>query len=186
MRSPLLPTLALVSTLALPAFAGDTAAKKTSDVKVKVVCAQDSKDGSRAVQGTNLVIEAGENVKDAVAIDGDVIVRKGASVDDAVAIHGRVIVEPGARVKGDAVSMGGEVRVQKGARVEGSALALGGKLSVDKDATIEGDKVSLSFEIGGKDLVKGLIEEALDDESGCHIIDSDNDEDDSDESDKDV
>ncbi|AGC45254.1 hypothetical protein MYSTI_03948 [Myxococcus stipitatus DSM 14675] len=184
MRSPLLPTLALVSSLAFPAFAADDAAKKTSNLKVKVVCAQDSKDGSRAVQGTDLVIEAGDKVKDAVAIDGNVIVRKGASVDDAVAIHGRVIVEPGALVKGDAVSMGGEVRVQKGARVEGSALALGGKLNVDKDATIEGDKVSLSFEIGGKDLVKGLIEEALDDESGCHIID--NDEDDSDDSDKDV
>lgn len=176
MRSPLLPTLALVSTLAFPAFAGDDAAKKPSQVKVKVVCAQDTKDGSRVVQGTDVVIEAGDKVKDVVAIDGDVIIRKGASVDDAVAIHGRVIVEPGARVKGDAVSMGGEVRVQKNARVEGSALALGGRLNVDKDATIEGDKLSLSFEIGGKDLVKGLIEEALDEESGCHIIDSDEDD----------
>ncbi|WP_338866483.1 hypothetical protein [Myxococcus stipitatus] len=183
MRSPLLPTLALVSTLALPAFAGDDAAKKPGQVKVKVVCAQDSKDGSRAVQGTDLVIEAGDTVKDAVAIDGNVIVRKGANVDDAVAINGRVIVEPGARVKGDAVSMGGEVRVQKGARVEGSALALGGKLNVDKDATVKGDKFSLSFEIGGKDFVKNLIEEALDEESGCHIIDRDEDEDDSDDKD---
>ncbi|NTX02382.1 MULTISPECIES: hypothetical protein [Myxococcus] len=174
MRSSLLPTLALAATLTFPAFAADDAAKKPNDIKV--VCATTSKDGSRAVQGTDLVIEAGDKVTDAVAVDGNVIIRKGARVDDAVAIRGRVIVEAGARVTGDAVSMGGEVRIQNGARVDGSAIALGGKLTVDKDGVIGGDRVSLSFEIGGKDLLRGFIEEALEEETGCHIIDEDDED----------
>ncbi|MCP3061524.1 hypothetical protein LXT21_22315 [Myxococcus sp. K38C18041901] len=172
MRSRFLPTLALASTLALPAFAADDAAKKSS-LPVKVVCATTAKDGSRVVQGTDLVIEAGEKAKDVVAVEGNIIIRKGATVDDAVAIRGRVIVEAGAVVKGDAVSMGGEVRLQGNARVEGSAVALGGKLTTDKDVHIEGDRISLSFEIGGKDLLRGFIEDALDKDSGCHIIDND-------------
>ncbi|MBZ4419859.1 hypothetical protein [Myxococcus sp. RHSTA-1-4] len=169
MRLPTLPALALAFTLATPALAED-AAKKPDDWRV--VCATNTKDGSRAVQGTDLVIEAGEKVKDAVAVEGNVIIRKGAVVEDAVAIRGRVIVEAGARVKGDAVSLGGEVRVHNGARIDGDAVALGGRLNMDKEDAVAGDKVSLSFEIGGKDVVRGLIEGALDKDMRCHIIDN--------------
>ncbi|MCY1023586.1 hypothetical protein [Pyxidicoccus sp. MSG2] len=171
MRLSSLPALALTFTLAAPAFAADDAEKKPNDWKV--VCANNTKDGSRAVQGTDLVIEAGEKVKDAVAVEGNVIIRKGAVVEDAVAIRGRVIVEPGAHVKGDAVSLGGEVRIKDGARVDGDAVALGGRLNLDKDGSVGGDKVSLSFEIGGKDVVRSLIENALDEDMRCHIIDND-------------
>ena len=170
MRLPALPALALTFTLAAPAFAADDAAKKPDDWRV--VCANNSKDGSRAVQGTDLVIEAGEKVKDAVAVEGNVIIRKGAEVEDAVAIRGRVIIEPGARVKGDVVSLGGEIRVHTGARVDGDAVALGGRLHLDKEGDVAGDKVSLSFEIGGKDVVRGFIESALDKDMRCHIIDN--------------
>jgi hypothetical protein len=93
-------------------------------------------------------------------------------VEDAVAIRGRVIVEPGARVKGDVVSLGGEIRVHTGARVGGDAVALGGRLNLDKEDDVAGDKVSLSFEIGGKDVVRGFIEEVLDKDMRCHIIDN--------------
>ncbi|WP_163781729.1 hypothetical protein [Myxococcus vastator] len=168
MRSSPLAALALGLTLATPALAEDDAKPPQ---KWKVVCATQSKDGSRAVQGTDLIIEAGEKVKDGVAVEGNVIVRKGAVVEDVVAIRGRVIVEAGARVTGSAVSLGGEVRVHKGATVDGDAIALGGRLKVDQDEAVKGDKVSLSFEIGGRDIVRGFIEDALDEETGCHIVD---------------
>lgn len=174
MRLSSLPALALAFTLAAPAYAADDEAKKPGDFKV--VCANNTKDGSRAVQGTDLVIEAGEKVKDAVAVEGNVIIRKGATVEDAVAIRGRVIIESGARVTGNAVSLGGETRIHSGARVDGNAVALGGRLDLDKNGAVGGEKVSLSFEIGGKDVVRDLIENALDEDMRCHIIDNDDKE----------
>jgi NDP-sugar pyrophosphorylase family protein len=168
MRLSPIPALALTFTLATSAFAGDTAKQSGGP---RVVCANNTKDGSRLVQGTDLVIEPGEKVKDAVAVEGNVIIRKGAVVEDAIAVRGRVIVEAGGTVKGDAVSLGGEVRVHSGGHVDGDAVALGGRLNLTRDDDVKGDKVSLSFEIGGKDLVRGFIEEALDEEMRCHIID---------------
>ncbi|OJH36236.1 hypothetical protein [Cystobacter ferrugineus] len=171
MRPHPFAALAVCLTLAVPAFAEDKPTKKPDNVRV--VCAANSKDGSRVVQGTDLIIEPGEKVKDAVAVEGNIILRKGAEVEDAVAIRGRVILEPGARVKGDAVSIGGEVRVHKGAHVDGDAVALGGRLQADAADGVKGDKLSLSFEIGGKDVVRGFIEDALDEDMRCHIIDED-------------
>ncbi|WP_426752367.1 hypothetical protein [Myxococcus sp. Y35] len=168
MRSSPIAALALGLALSSPALAEDDAKPRSN---FKVVCATQSKDGSRAVQGTDLIIEAGEKVKDGVAVEGNVIIRKGAEVEDAVAIQGRVIVEAGAKVTGSVVSLGGEVRVHKGARVEGDAVVLGGRLKVDQDDAVKGDKVSLSFEIGGRDLVRGFIEDVLAEETGCHIVD---------------
>ncbi|AKQ66044.1 Glutamate synthase [NADPH] large chain [Myxococcus hansupus] len=168
MRPSPLAALALGIALSSPAFAADDAKPSKS---WKVVCATQSEDGSRAVQGTDLVIEADDKVKDGVAVEGNVIVRKGAVVEDVVAIQGRVIIEPGGRVTGNAVSLGGEVRVHKGATIEGNAVALGGRLKLDQDDAVKGEKVSLSFEIGGRDFVRGIIQEALSSETGCHIVD---------------
>lgn len=173
MRLSLIPTLALASTFALPALADD--AKKPAP-PAKVVCMNNTKDGSRAVQGTDLVIEAGEKVKDAVAVDGDVILRKGAVVEDVVAMRGRVIVEAGAHVKGSALAFGGEVRVRDGARVDGNAVSFGGKLTVDKTKDVTGDRIGLSLEFGGQDIVRGFIEKALDEDVRCHILDDDDKE----------
>lgn len=177
MRRPLLPTLLLACSLAVPALAADPA-KAPAKAHAKTVCVN-VKDGSKAVQGTNLVIEPGEKIKDAVAVDGDVIVKKGAVVDeDAVAIRGRVILEPGAKVKGDVVTIGGEVRVPAGAHVDGSATALGGKLILDKKEDVGGEQNSLSLVFNGDDLVKEFIGKALDEDSGkCHILDDDDDDD---------
>jgi UDP-3-O-[3-hydroxymyristoyl] glucosamine N-acyltransferase len=129
MRPLSLPALALCSIiLSVPAFAEDSGkpvapapkavAKESSSPRVQ--CSIHAKDGSRAVQGTNLTINPGEKIKDAVAVDGDVLIRKGAVVEDVVAIHGRITIEEGAEVKGDAVALGGELRLQKKARVEGT------------------------------------------------------------------
>ncbi|MBU8894612.1 hypothetical protein DRW03_08825 [Corallococcus sp. H22C18031201] len=169
MRAPFLSTLAVCSMLATPSLAADTA--KRSSSTPRIVCMNSTKDGSRAVQGTDLVIEAGEKVKDVVAVDGNVIVRKGAVVEDAVSVRGRVIIEAGAHVTGSAVSIGGDVRIRSGAHVDGSAVALGGRLTVDSESDVKGDRVGLSFELGGEDIIRGLINEALDKDLRCHILD---------------
>ncbi|MFP2897756.1 hypothetical protein [Corallococcus sp. 4LFB] len=176
MRRPLLPALVLACSLAVPALAAEPAKKPAKTICVNV------KDGSKAVQGTNLVIEPGEKVKDAVAVDGDVIVKKGAVVDnDVAAIRGRVILEPGAKVKGDVVSVGGEVRVPAGARVDGSATALGGKLQLDRKEDVGGETVDFSLVFNGDDLVKEFVGKALDEDAGkCHILDDDDEDDDDD------
>ncbi|RKG91807.1 polymer-forming cytoskeletal protein [Corallococcus terminator] len=175
MRRPFLPTLVLACSLAVPALAAEPA--KPARAPVKRVCVN-VKDGSKAVQGTDLIIEPGEKIKDAVAVDGDVIVKKGAVVDnDVAAVRGRVILEAGARVKGDVVSLGGEVRVPAGARVDGNAVALGGKLKVDKQEDVGGEKVNFSMELNGEDLVKQVIGKALDEDQKCHILDDDDDKD---------
>jgi len=162
----LLPTLGLATLLSLPAFAGDDAAQKP---RSKVRCSVTTGEGDRLVQGKNLVLESGEEVEDAIAIDGDVVVRKGVVVQDVVAVHGRVTIEAGARVRGDVVSIGGEVDVQEEAHVEGDAVSLGGSLKVDESATVDGDRVSFSLAFGGEELVQGFIRKALDKEPRCHI-----------------
>ncbi|NBD11017.1 polymer-forming cytoskeletal protein [Corallococcus sp. Z5C101001] len=175
MRRPMLPTLLLACSLAVPALAAEPAKAPAHRICINV------KDGSKAVQGTNLVIEPGEKIKDAVAVDGDVIVKKGAVVDnDVAAVRGRVILEPGARVKGDVVSIGGEVRVPAGARVDGDVVALGGKLKLDKKEDVGGEQVNFSLVLNGEDLVKEFIGKALDKDQKCHILDDDDDKGDKD------
>jgi NDP-sugar pyrophosphorylase family protein len=184
MRSMFLPTLALTSLLALPALAEDSGKQQApahkTDTKTKVRCAVISKEGSRAVQGQDLILNAGDKAKDAVAVDGNVVVRKGAVVDDVIAIRGKVIIEEGAEVQGDVVAAGGDLQLRKNARVHGDAVALGGLLQVAEGASIGGDKVTFSLNINGEDLAKSFLQKALEN-SDCHIVagsdDDDNDDD---------
>jgi NDP-sugar pyrophosphorylase family protein len=194
MRSMSLPTLALATFLALPALAGDTgktsapAPKQASERKEnsapRVRCAVHSKDGSRAVQGQDLILKSGEKAKDAVAVDGNVVIRKGAVVDDVVAIRGQVTIEEGAEVKGDVVALGGQLHLQKNARVKGDAVALGGTLQMDEGSSVGGDKVNFSLNINGEDLAQSFLKKALEN-SDCSIIVSE-DSDDEDEDDEDA
>ena len=162
----MLPTLGLATLLSLPAFAGDDSEQKSSS---KVRCSVTTDEGDRLVQGKNLVLKSGDEVKDAIAIDGDVVIRKGVVVHDVVAIQGRVTIEAGAHVLGDVVSIGGAVDVQEEAHVDGDAVALGGSLRVDESATVDGDKVSFSLAFGGEEIVQGFLKNALGKESRCHI-----------------
>lgn len=162
----ILPTLGLATLLSLPAFAGDDAEQKSPS---KVRCSISTDEGDRLVQGKDLVLKAGDELKDAIAIDGDVVVRKGVVVNDVVAIHGRVIIEEGAHVRGDVVAIGGEVEVQEEARVDGDAVSLGGSLKVDEDATVGGERVSFSLAFGGEEVVQGFIKNALGKEPRCHL-----------------
>ncbi|HYI00963.1 hypothetical protein [Hyalangium sp.] len=185
MRSMSLPTLALATFLALPALAEDTANPQAAAPKEgsapKVVCAVHSKNGSRAVQGSDLILKAGEKAKDAVAVDGDVVIRKGAVVDDVVAIRGKVIVEEGAEVKGDVVALGGELHLQKNARVRGDAVALGGSLQLGEGASVGGDKVTFSLNINGEDIAKSFLQKALEDSDCTLTVGNDDDGDDDDD-----
>lgn len=188
MRAMSLPTLALATFLALPALAEDSSkAAAPKDSAPKVRCAVHSKNGSRAVQGQDLILNAGEQAKDAVAVDGNVVIRKGAVVGDVVAIRGKVTIEEGAVVKGDAVALGGELHLGKNARVKGDAVALGGTLQVDEGASVGGDRVNFSLNFNGEDLAKSFLKKALEN-SDCSITvdgDDDDDDEDSDESDDD-
>ncbi|MFL5348200.1 MAG: polymer-forming cytoskeletal protein [Hyalangium sp.] len=199
MRPMFLPAVALASLLALPAFAEDSAqpqppatqsapAKDTPAPKTsqspQVRCEVHAKDGSRAVQGMNLIVNPGEKIKDAVAVDGDVLIRKGAVVEDVVAVRGKVTIEEGARVHGDAVALGGELHLQKQAQVDGDAVALGGTLRMDEGASVKGDKVSFSLFFNGNELAKSFLEKALKD-SDCRLSLNDDDKDDADHDDDD-
>jgi NDP-sugar pyrophosphorylase family protein len=191
MRSMSLPSLALATFLALPALAEDTAKPQTAAPKEaserregsapKVVCAVHSKNGSRAVQGSDLILKAGEKAKDAVAVDGDVVIRKGAVVEDVIAVRGKVIIEEGAEVKGDVVALGGELHLQKNARVRGDAVALGGSLQLGEGASVGGDKVTFSLNINGEDIAKSFLQKALEN-SDCTLT-AGNDDDDGDDDD---
>jgi NDP-sugar pyrophosphorylase family protein len=172
MRSMFIPTLALAGFLALPALAEEPAKKAPAS---KVRCAIHKNDGTRAVQGEDLVLKAGETVKDAVAVDGDIVVRKGAVVEDVVAIRGKVTIEEGAEVKGDVVALGGELHLRGKARVAGDAVALGGSIRMDEGASVGGDQVSFALSFNGKDLARTFLEKALKG-SDCQINLSDDEE----------
>ncbi|WP_225411212.1 bactofilin family protein [Stigmatella hybrida] len=180
MRPMSLAPLALSALMAFPAFAEDTEAPKGPSPRV--VCAIQSKEGSRAVQGTDLVLEAGEKAKDAVAVEGNIIIRKGAEVEDVVAIQGKVTIEAGAVVTGKVVSIGGGIRLRKKAHVQGDLIALGGTLQMDEGATLGGEKVNFNMAFNGKDLIQSFVQGALDEDSGCQLSFDDEDEDENEDS----
>ncbi len=105
--------------------------------------------------GGDVVVEAGQPARDAVAVGGSVTVRAGGEARDAVAILGSVILEPGASVRG-AVAVGGDVRVAAGASVERDAVSVGGRVEAGPGATIGGQRTSVPFPVGGHalDLVR--------------------------------
>jgi hypothetical protein len=81
----------------------------------------------RVTVGEDVVVAAGEVVKDVVATGGSVTVR-GRVTGDAVSVGGSVTLEPGARVDGDAVAVGGAVDVKPGATLGGERTSVGGAL----------------------------------------------------------
>lgn len=165
--SPKLAAVAITALLAVPALAEDS-----GDKKPHYNCHVSKEKGDRMVQGKDLVVEAGEKVHDAVALDGNVIIHKGARVHSVVALQGSVTIEPGARVDDDVVALGGDVRVGQEAHVEGDAVALGGQLQVQDSAQVDGDRVSLSLAFGGKDVVRGFLEKVVNKDLRCHIVEA--------------
>ena len=108
----------------------------------------------RLARGKAVVVEAGESLENAMALDGDVVLRRGARVKSAVAVNGNVILEPGAKVTGTAASFGGQIRVAEGAKIAGSRLQLSDGIQVQGE---NGKDLNLALSIAGQDVSSLLV-----------------------------
>jgi NDP-sugar pyrophosphorylase family protein len=122
----------------------------------------------RVAQDADVVIQAGGEVENAVALRGSVIVRRGARVKKAVAAGGSVRVEAGALVTGEAVAISGDVRVEAGGRIDGEAVSLGGRVRIAEGGAVSGSVTSLSLQFAGLDLERELREK-IGAEGTCRI-----------------
>ncbi len=115
----------------------------------------------------DVVVEAGQVVENALALEGSVRVKKGAVVKTAVAVRGDVVVEAGGEVSDTAVSLGGAVTVKKGGTVKGSTLQLQeGGLKVRGDS---GKRVVGNLTIDGESLSGKLLAGILGSLEGCRV-----------------
>jgi hypothetical protein len=143
----------VVLCVALPALAEDTCEVKAGPHDV-------------VKQKGDLVIEAGQVVEDAIAVDGRVTVKTGAQVKSAVSLHGDVVVEAGATVTKTAFALGGQVREAKGSHVadvldiSDAGVRLRGE---------SGTSFSLNLVIDGKSLGQRLVEEAVAKTKKCQV-----------------
>lgn len=85
-------------------------------------CSPAGADGRTVVKfGSDLVVEEGMRVRDAVAVGGNVTVR-GVVEHDVVAVAGAVILGPNAVVGRNVVSVGGMIEKAEGASVRGDLI----------------------------------------------------------------
>jgi hypothetical protein len=122
--------------------------------------------GDRAAKGKDVVVEAGEKIEDAVAVDGSVFVKNGGEVKNAMALHGNIVVEAGARVRGNAIAVGGKITIVPGARLEGSQISLDRALNIVGD---NGSSVKVSASLGGKGLAREILKPILDKLKDCDV-----------------
>ena len=120
----------------------------------------------RVARGQTVMVEAGESLEDALALDGDVILRRGARVKSAIAVNGNVILEPGAKVTGTAASFGGQIRVADGAKVSGSRLQLSDGIQLRGE---NGKDVNLALSVGGKDVSNLLVTKLVQKARSCRF-----------------
>ncbi|MFZ5441559.1 MAG: hypothetical protein ACOZQL_16245 [Myxococcota bacterium] len=142
-----------VVTFAVPAFAAEE-------------CTIEAGPNDVVKKSGDVVIEAGQVVEDAIAVDGAVIIKKGARVKSAVSLHGSVTIEGGARVEKTALAIGGRVTVAPDARVEGVVEINDRGLRVRGS---DGDDVDLSLSWGGKSLGQRIADEALTKVRNCKV-----------------
>ncbi|MCC7541258.1 MAG: polymer-forming cytoskeletal protein [Deltaproteobacteria bacterium] len=113
--------------------------------------------GDRIARGGDVLVRAGERVRDAVALGGDVRV-EGEVTGDAVATGGDVRVVSGGNVFGDATSMGGDVVVESGGTVGGSTVSVGGEVRLEPGAAAHGS--SYRTDRPGVQLFRGDVDSA--------------------------
>jgi len=148
---PLLVSLAVV--VSAPAIAKD--------------CVVSAGPHDRVSRGKTVVVEAGESLENAVAIDGDVILRRGARVKSAVAVNGNLVLESGAKVTGTAASFGGKIEVAEGAKISGSRLQLSDGIHIRSE---NGKDVGLALSVGGQDLSDLLVSKLVEKARSCRIV----------------
>jgi len=144
--------VSLVVLLATPALAED--------------CVVTAGPHDRVSRGKTVVVEAGESVENAMALDGDVVLRRGARVKSAVAVNGNLILEPGAKVTGTAAAFGGQIRVSPGAKISGSRLQLSDGIQIRGE---NGSDVGLALSIAGRDLSKLVVAKLVEKARSCRI-----------------
>jgi hypothetical protein len=122
----------------------------------------------RLAQDADLIVPAGADVENAVALRGSVIVRSGARVKKAFAAGGSVRVEGGGQITEDAVAISGDVRVEAEGRIGGEAVSLGGRVRIAEGGKVGGSVTSLSLQFAGLDLEREL-RERIGSEGKCRV-----------------
>ncbi len=97
---------------------------------------------ARTEVGHDIVVEAGQELQEAVCIGCSVYVR-GSVAGDVVALGGRIEVDGG--LAGDAVAIGGGLRIGAGAKVAGDVVAVGGRVDRDARAAVAGEVTAVPF-----------------------------------------
>ena len=120
----------------------------------------------RVSRGKTVVIEAGESVENAMALDGDVILRRGARVKSAVAVNGNVILEADSKVTDTAASFGGEIRVAAVAKIAGSRLQLANGFQLRGE---NGKDVNLTLSVAGQDVSRLLVSKVVEKARNCRF-----------------
>lgn len=147
------PLVFVAVVLATPALAGED-------------CVVSAGPRDRVSRGKAVVVEAGESLESALALDGDVILRRGARVKSAVAVNGNLILEPGAKVTGSAAAFGGQIRLAPGAKISGSRLQLSDGLQLRGE---NGKEIGLALSVGGQDVSTLLLSKLVEKARGCRI-----------------
>jgi hypothetical protein len=120
----------------------------------------------RVSRGKTVVVEAGESLEDAMALDGDVILRRGARVKSAVAVNGNVILEADSKITGTAASFGGEIRVAPGAKIAGGRLQLSDGVQIQGES---GKDMNLVLSVAGQDISRLLVAKLVEKARNCRI-----------------
>ena len=120
----------------------------------------------RVARGQTVVVEAGESLEDALALDGDVILRRGARVKSAIAVNGNVILEADSKVTDTAASFGGEIRVAQGAKIAGNRVQISDGFQVRSE---HGKDVNLVLSVAGQDLSRLLVAKLIEKARNCRI-----------------
>ncbi len=130
-------------------------------------CIIEAKKNDRVAKGKDVVVNAGEQVEDAVAVEGNVYVRRGARVKQAIALNGSVTIEAGARVTGSVLAIGGKVHVSPDAEVEGSQLSLDDGLRIVGET---GREIRVNASLDGKNLAHEILKPMIEKFRHCGVI----------------
>ncbi len=104
-------------------LAASKAEVEALEVKVERLSDRAPPGPTEVFSGSEIRVDAGQSVEEAIAVWHDVHVR--------------------GRVTGDALSVGGDVVVHEGGRVDGDAVSIGGLVVVDGDGFVGGDRVAI-------------------------------------------
>ena len=100
---------------------------------------------AQVIVGSDVTIEAGEEVLEVVVFGGDLRV-EGRVRQNAVALGGEVWVE--GEVMGDAASVGSDIHLGPRAVVHGDTVSVGGRAHIADGAETHGDVVEVPFMLG--------------------------------------